>query len=432
MNGSRFGVVPLSPKQLALAYALIAAIGLLIMAFTMPPFANADEENHVLRADMIAQGRLVGAPIIHPSISVAQQPFHRLNFHPERRVSRSDYRTLNWGTLAPGFFPNTVIYPPTFYLPAAVALRVAQWLELPVLRGVLAARIATGVATIAIATVAIGLAESAAPWLALILLLPMSLALTAAVSQDGPMLASTALAVALWGKVARGGGRRSFAYLCLLLAVVAMARPPYVAFVALILPLPLPWRLRWAGMAFVLLCTGLWDLSQAPRVTLTPLPGGTPDPHLQALLVLHHPWRFARAFAITLQRYHAGLLESFIGRPGYLDVALPPMFLKAASVVLLIAGLAMLGKPRASYIFAIGGAVGGAVLGIGLIQYLTWTAVGAEIINGLQGRYYLAPALTFGCLLRRRSGHIGVVAVAFGAVSIAALVHATIVRYYLV
>jgi uncharacterized membrane protein len=78
-----------------------------------------------------------------------------------------------------------------------------------------------------------------------------------------------------------------------------------------------------------------------------------------------------------------------------------------------------------------------ACAGLGLIQYLTWTIVGAPAIDGLQGRYFLPPALLLGVVLGRAKVSSSTAAIwlatpvlMFPVASIAITMHALLIRYY--
>ncbi len=438
-----------SPRLIAAIYALFATIALLLTAPAMPPFQNTDEFAHALRADAVSHGEAisrrlpdgqVGGRIDH-GLAAASAQFDPIRFHRERKVTRPMYAPVPWLPLVPAGFPNTAVYPPFFYIPAALALFAARHLHLSVLHGLLAARLATGAITIAGSTAAIALAEGAAPWLFAILLLPMSIALTAALSQDGPMLAATALAVSLCLRLRAAPAppaRGLIILVCALLALAGMARPPYAAFACLALALPVRPAWRWTGFAAILLATALWAAINAHLVVLPQFPGRPVDPYTQLLHLLRHPARLWPLLANTWATYHHFWKLGFIGMPGWLDVDLPPQYHAAAWAMLALAAAATLagtrGRPRPAMLGAVAVAVLGAVAGMAAIQYLTWTPLDAAVIDGLQGRYCLAPALLLGAALARpalRPSPLTWPVLIFPVLSIPVLMHALVVRYYL-
>ncbi len=73
-----------------------------------------------------------------------------------------------------------------------------------------------------------------------------------------------------------------------------------------------------------------------------------------------------------------------------------------------------------------------------LAQYLTWTVLGSPVIEGIQGRYLLPPALLLGLLVRpsaapaeAQAGWLTAPVLLLPAFSLAVSVHAIVWRYYL-
>jgi len=439
------------PRKLALLYALFASLAVLLLASAMPPLQNADEPAHAFRADQVSYLGLIGVHLYGGSVGgtvdaglvTESQAVAGLKFNEAAKVSRDMYRPLAWGPLTTIGF-SSAPYPPFFYGPAAVAVAWARHVGTPIPHTLVLMRLAMSATTIVIATVAIALADTAAIWLFAVLLLPMSLALTAAITQDGPMLACTALAVALCGRARNPhtSSRLVFAGLCILLALVAMARPPYAAFAVLVLMTRyrLAWRL--AGVAGIVLAVGGWSALNIANVVVPHMAAGVVDPHLQMLGILWHPLAFMRAMAVTLWRYGPMLAQNFVGTLGWLDTHLPIRYHFVTRAMLLMAvaaaWLAGTGKPRLLDMAWVVLAVAAACFGLALIQYLTWTVVGAPAIEGLQGRYFLMPALILGVILGRpraapppaAATWLAIPVMAWPIISIAVTMHAVIARYY--
>jgi hypothetical protein len=442
----------LRPRNIALLYALFASLAVLLLASTMPPLQNADEGSHTLRADQISHFSVlphksangVTGGTINSGLVTLGNSVRPLMFHRDHKVTRDMYVALPWGPPAFAEFSNTVIYPPFFYLPAAAAMVLARLAAIPLPHALVMVRVATGMTTVALCTLAIALSGNAAIWLFAILLLPMSMALTAGVTQDGPMLASVALGVALSLHLrAPQAGRRltAFCALCLLLALVGMARPPYAAFALVIFSarVPLAWRL--AGFGTVLACVVGWDAANAAFVVLPRPPDGVVDPGLQLQYLSQHLGHWLSLLTTTWNQRGDFATLGFIGYLGWLDVDLPKFYHGLAWFGLALAGLASwragTGRiPRFDASLAVAAAFG-ACAGVELIQYLTWTVVGAPVIEGIQGRYFLAPALLLGLLLARPAAPssrsaiwLAVPVLAFPVISIAVTMHALLVRYY--
>jgi len=123
-------------------------------------------------------------------------------------------------------------------------------------------------------------------------------------------------------------------------------------------------------------------------------------------------------------------------------VDLPGIYRHFAWAVLALAGFATLRRgtrlvsSRVLVVEAL--AVLGAVGGVALVQYMTWTAVGSQVIDGIQGRYFLPPALVLAILLEhpsptsvRPANWLAVPVLIFPILSIVVVMHALIIRYYL-
>jgi len=443
-----------SARLIALLYCVYASLAVLLLAITMPPMQNPDETNHTYRADQISRLVPVGQVItdgefgglVSSGIAVPDAATSALRFHPERKVTRAMLVPSGWGTPKEAGFPNTAVNPPFFYIPAALtdALARAEQLQLP--HALVLMRIATGVATIAIAATAIALAGNAAVFLFAVLLLPMSLAISAAISQDGPMLACTALATSIYLRLRapnRAQPRLLFAALCLLLTMVGMGRSPYLAFALLAAAAPVKTSWRVAGFLFISPCVIVWSLRSTSHFPLPQRPDGVVSPALQCLSLLTHPWRLPLLLYRTLGADHGRVSHSFIGLLGWLDTTLPQPYQLIAWAGLFLAAAAVWRPPPSplpgTRIALEAIAVTGAAGGVFLVQYLAWTIVGSPVVDGVQGRYFLPPALVLCVLLRGRPAAplnraqtwLAIPVLALPVLSIAVTLHAVIVRYYL-
>jgi len=441
-----------SSRNVALLYGVFASLGLLLVATTMPPMQNPDEEAHAFRADQVSRlvplGQILDNGEFGGTISAGLVDLERktngLHFHPELKATRAMTTPLAWGAPVPRGFPNTAVNPPFFYLPAAAMDSISRSAGIALPHALVLMRLANGLTTILIAATAIALAGDAAIWLFAVLLLPMSLAVSSAVTQDGPLLACGALAVSLYLHLRKPHSPHkvvSFAAMCVLLTMTGMARVPYFAFVLLILATPVRLSWRIIGMLFMSACVIGWSARSAAYFPLPHWPQGVVSPGLQVLGLATHPWRMPLLVVRTWQANDGMIARSFIGQLGWLDVDLPSLYRRIAWAGLALAAILVWrrgspgGASRHWRLEAL--AVAGAVSGVGLIQYMTWTVVGAPAIDGIQGRYFLVPALVLGVLFTRDAGSprnaadwLAVPVMALPIVSIAITMHALILRYY--
>ncbi|WP_428376629.1 DUF2142 domain-containing protein [Lichenicoccus sp.] len=443
------------PDVLAALFCVYGGVAVLAITLLMPPFQAADELAHFERADQVSLGTMVATRTpdgstggrINRAIPAAGAAFGGLKFHTERKVTRPKLAAadaIGWTQAGRGDepFPNTAIYPPFLYIPAAIGIDLGRLTRLSVLHTLELSRLLTGLASIGIAALAIARAGGAATFLFTVLCLPMSLALFASVSQDGPMIALAALACSSLQSVIREAGRGLVAA-CLSLALVLMARPPYLplAFI-LLMPRGLSPRRRVTACAAVILSVLCWS---AVASHWSELPASAAAISRQLHVLGRNPMLFADAVAgACAADFHEGLPwgRQFIGVLGWLDTSLPVAYYRLASVVLLGALASccpqeLLAIPRRVRLFA-ACCVGAAVVATLFFQYLSWTPTGAGFIDGVQGRYFLPIALMLPLLLpglRIRAettrAIVRVVLCAFPALSIALALHAIVWRYYL-
>jgi uncharacterized membrane protein len=223
--------------------------------------------------------------------------------------------------------------------------------------------------------------------------------------------------------------------------MIAMARVPYFAFVLLLLATPVRSSWRVIGMLCMSVCVVGWSARSAAHFPLPHWPQGVVSPGLQVLSLVTHPWRVPLLVVRTWQANDGIIVRGFIGQLGWLDVDLPALYRRIAWAGLALAAFLVWRRgspwraPRPWRLEAL--AIAGAVCGVGLIQYMTWTVVGSPVVGGIQGRYFLVPAVVLAVLFSRDAGSArqsadwrAVPVLALPIISIAVTMHALILRYY--
>jgi uncharacterized membrane protein len=223
--------------------------------------------------------------------------------------------------------------------------------------------------------------------------------------------------------------------------MVGMGRAPYLGFALLAVAAPVKPTWRVVGTIFIFACVIAWSHRSTSHFPLPLRPDGIVSPSLQCLGLITHPWRVPLLVMRTVQTNDWLLVHSFIGLLGWLDTALPHLYHLAAWAGLTLAAAAVWHPypspvPRiriALEALALAGAAGG----VFLVQYMTWTIVGSPVVDGVQGRYFLAPALLLAVLLTGRTGTPGrvqgllaVPVLVLPMISIAVTMHALIARYF--
>lgn len=440
----------LSPEWL---YALYAIPMTLFLALAMPPFQNPDEIAHFLRADQIAGGEWLGH---RPEAATEPQPplfrlsddlsfglvpdrplsggnvdggilelarlFTDMPFHPDRDLAPDTMRkaaAVGWThQRSYAAFSNTVIYAPVLYVLPAATIALGRTFDLPVLYTLRLARLAAAMVVVAVAVLAIRLCRHGRWTMAALLALPMSLSMAAAVTQDGLVIACAALAAAVLSRHLTARTAITSWEWCLLVgavSIISLARPPYLACGALVLTLAVGGRAcsrsdaAWKAAAGLLPALAVAGWLLLARDSFVPIlrPGVVPLPAAQLSSIIADPGHFLKTLANTLHRMGGFLFASFVGILGWLDTALPRLlYWLAAGMIGCMAWLDASGKGRErdrSPLEPVAGALllAAAALGVMTSIYLTYNGVHADLIEGLQGRYFIPIALFAVVLLPR-------------------------------
>jgi uncharacterized membrane protein len=234
-----------------------------------------------------------------------------------------------------------------------------------------------------------------------------------------------------------------------------MARPPYVPIAVLPMILPgVPLKLRFAAVASITAACVVWVIlaSWLAVVNLKWRTDVLIDSAAQLNWILEHParamWVLVRSIWLQTER----LVAEFVGCClGWADTALPASYVRVAEWLLPVAAMISIG--RLTYGTKIQRQLGSTItilivlaavlISIGLIflvQYVTWTAVGADSVDGVQGRYFLPLALLGAAILCDArlpwrmipARYILVFVIAgFPVISLGVMMRAIVLRYYL-
>lgn len=413
---------PPSAAPPALPFLRVAIPFGVLLALCMAPFQVADESRHFIRAWQIATGHPVaevegGVPVVRISKDVLTgvKSYDFLRWRGERRLSPAQILADLRRPRAPR--PEVVAeldagaYSPAAYLPQLPGLLLGRALGAPVLALLYLGRLSSLAVTLSAMALFLSMLPLYRRSCTLLLLLPMSLSQCAAVSADGVVLAACLLLTGILVSAALGArriGAGAVAALVALSAVIALSKAVYLLLLGLVFLVPrerLP-RPRQVALFLLLCAVGLlalrgWaQLSYARGLAPTSAAGRG---HLDQLLASP-----LRALLLVGKTYVLGLpwlLQTFVGRLGWLDVALPwPLILLYAAALVASALGEDPAPPWSTFQRAVLLGLCAAVLlavALGLFVYSGYTA--ADEIEGMQGRYFLPiGALVLLSLAQRR------------------------------
>ncbi len=452
--------------------ALLVAAGISAL---IPPMASPDEMTHITRAYLISQGTVLMQPPGEglpqdAGISARVKAFFsptrvggmvdkRLNdfvdvhsfliAHKDRIVTPVEQKQLNsygW-TDAKSFYgmQGTGYYFPAIYAPQALALAIGQGLDLNLAHSYQLVRGLTLLACFAMLWLAFKLVPPN-PWVAAILLLPMSVFQLLSPTLDGLTTSLAVLTVSLFltavAPVSRSSATVSWG-LALCLFLLATSRTHLLPLLAL--PFFVAWQRQsrrdfylGCGVAagaiawtlFALMTTS--DLRIVRHLTTTQL----------LLFYAADPLAFFRVVWATLVDQFEFFKLSFIGLLGWLDTRLPlayyPILWQGLGLCALASvSLASLREDWRARLLLLLLALASVAL-IFLALLVTWTPHPATMVLGVQGRYFVVPAILLGYVVSGtptpqstlRRSFSGLVLAGFAYYALSSLTMALVERYH--
>lgn len=405
----------------------------LLLAVLVPLGEVADEPAQLVRADSLLHGEILahwqvskGGKVrrtgvdANPALVSAMSPFPG----PPRPLARKKLtpeaiqalEAVSWNRGHAFFHIGSMgIYMPIFYAPAAVAVGLARLFHFSPYYAALSARFANAIVFTLIGACALLFAKRGRMLLFCVLAIPMTISLAASANEDGLLIATSVLAFALLTRAVAPHGAAYWAA-AILIAIIAIVKVPYVPLVLMLL-IPCGWSGRFKAM----LSTGLraaalaaapgliWISVVAIFFVVNPFTSSSahsrtngnvglqrPDMAEQVEALLHRPSDSIILPMRTIENGWPVLQDQMIGVFGWLELWLPRhvydwwmLAIGCAAFSDILRGFAELRAPPLVAISIGTIAVFAAVCAIFDAEYLTWTPVGAQLINGVQGRYLL-------------------------------------------
>jgi hypothetical protein len=398
-------------------FAIVASLFGVGFALLTPPLQAPDENRHLIRAYLIAEGQLLAIPYpgttdhgvaaAEVPISISRMP-ERLGpdiaFHADVRQDLGRLAAEWRRPLAPEqreWHHMPTSYSPLVYAAQAAGVALGRLFDLPAVAFVYIGRLINLACYVAGVFAALRLLPAHRWTLLAVALTPMAIFQAASLSPDAT---TNALAWVFLAAVVAAASRpapitgREMGTLLGMCGLLGLAKPPIALLAPLVLLIPArrfvaPWRWGAAGAAAA---AAAFATSAAWFAALAQLPLPTPavgaDEAAQLRTIVSEPGTFAAVLVRSVIATAGVYAATLVGVLGWLDTPLPgwvyPTWWLAILAVAVVDGGAASPIRSPSRVLCTGVAVGGALAVIVLI-YLTSNPVGHRSIIGVQGRYFL-------------------------------------------
>ncbi|RPE79597.1 putative membrane protein [Vulcaniibacterium tengchongense] len=402
--------MPPAPTHWPLFCAIVFVVGLVFTAI-VPPFQAPDEFHHVQRAYLLSRGQVIlkshgnqpSGGEIDAALARYMDTFTPIMGKAARKVSRDEILTaseVRWSDKTVFATPTgTAYYFPALYLPEALAMSFGRATGLTVGQSYKLARLAALLTCVILLSIAFYLYPPPIGVLA-VLLLPMNLFLLSSAVLDGLATSTSILTISaflrLIGSIERAKNLASCS-LVISVALVASCRANMLPM--LLLPFVAAFVLRDRRMLIAALIVALfvvtWTLFTINTTVYPPGPRGS-DSSARLLFFLSDPIGLARILWNTLAdpALRAFYLHSFIGVLGWLDAPLPELLYPLIAALLFLIVIATTTLRSFSWLRGVMLIV---VASSALLTFLAllvqWTIGPATKVEGVQGRYFVIPAM---------------------------------------
>jgi uncharacterized membrane protein len=397
-------------RQWAIAFFAIVVIGSVFSAL-IPPMQSPDENDHMKRAYLLSvlshtltePGQSTGGYFDDEFQHYQALMFQALSIKPEARMTSktaTEAASIKWAyTRHYQEMAGSAPYFPLGYFPQAVGLRIGEALNLGVGTSYRLARAATLITIATIVAYAFCLFTPNALVICL-LALPMTMFQMSSASADGMSFAWTVLAASLF----RRGMERETplalwqgVLLMMSAFMIATSRPQLIAIVVLPSAVFFFRRDRRALIASGVTAAAalFWILYGASHTVDSRLPRSVTSKQVVDFYS-HHLGGLVQIIWHTISNpaMHDGYYFQFVGVLGWLDRPIPAITYPVAGFALVITAILSFSRKVGVVERVLPLLVAlSAVLLTFIALLVTWTDLPAEVIVGVQGRYFIAPAI---------------------------------------
>ncbi|MEI7918245.1 MAG: DUF2142 domain-containing protein [Candidatus Saccharibacteria bacterium] len=394
-------------------YILILSLVGFALIFIIPPFQTPDEQTHLYRAYQLSEGHLIADHLSYgaggtlpTSLSDAFNKYSYLIFKPDNKVTLKYIRStitapLNSTVRKETRFENTAPYPPLGYLPQVIGISIGRIISANPVILLYMARISNLLVWI----LGIWLCMKRQPKLSLALfsfsLIPIVLYQASSASADVMASISAVFLTLEVFRITQSDTlitkKERLVVLCVGV-ILSLCKFPYVLLVLLVLLIQNDkFKSKKSALIFKLLAvllplsiTSAWlVVSMSSFVNLQP---GV-NTALQLHYILTEPINYIKVLFNTYATTNSdGLYIQMFGQLGWLDTKLPFWSIIFSGLSVTIATISISIKPNRIKSFAKLGAIFvmiSTILAITSLLYLTWNTPRSNIVEGLQGRYFI-------------------------------------------
>lgn len=420
------------PVRFTLVVGLIFGLAFLVL---IPPMQGPDEPNHFLRVYQLSEGtalspyigqslggmfpwlvqqnKAVGGNLPDGVVSYAYYKFDDYHEPTPHKYTLSDFRAMDsiksTGHVMGASFPNTAVYSPVAYLPDIIGMWVGRAVSNSPAVFFYTTRLAALLFGVSLIALSVRLIPFGKLPLAVIALLPMTIAQESVITADTTAIAFSFLAVSLVLRTAflpRKPFRIDYALLVLVFLLVGLSKPSLLPLLlitpALLINKHIRRRDGYVLVAASILATvvpaALWDMLVKKRAVFGYGQSYTGvNYHYNLVHLLEHPHStfliLGHALFTADFNYPA---SEFIGNIGWQNTPLPVLFVGLGygllCVSLLIAALRQEFEIPGWVKWLAAAAGFGIIVTTALYLYLLIEPEHAITVTGIQGRYLLPAA----------------------------------------
>jgi uncharacterized membrane protein len=428
-----------SPEK---AFLLIGLWFGILFLLIIPPFQVSDEPHHFFRSYQVAEGKFVAEKrdnatggLIPKSLLDTAIIWNDIPFHPEKKtdqqrltkafsISLQERERVFWN------FANTAFYSPVPYLPQALGIAVGKAFHLSPVILMYLGRLVNLLSAVYLTFLALKITPIFKWVFFLLALTPMATYQRASLSADSFINSISILLIATILKYAYDKhknkiGTRDILVLFILTALLSLSKQAYflIPFLYFLIPqhkIGSPKKYLIISVLLVLTSAIAWiSWGWIIKEIYVPLRQEGVSIDEQAHFILSNPLRYALILLSEFNTNGEEYLKQFIGVIGCLDTHLPSLL--RISYVAMIGFVALINSQNDVILslkdkiklFTV--ALSSVVL-ITTLVYLAWTPVGKEMIEGIQGRYFIPLANIMFLLAYNRKLHLDISANRFDLV----------------